>query len=71
MWKALISLIIFGSAGYWFVNEFVLKQSAKPPIEEKAKESETVEKYRDEVNKALDRQNERLKNLNPENHTTK
>lgn len=67
MWKALISLIIFGTAGYWFINEYLSKQSTKPSIEEKTEESESVEKYRDNVNEALDKSNQRLKNLNPEN----
>jgi len=66
MWKALISLIIFATAGYWFVNQYVMKQSSQPTLEEKIKENNVVEGYKEKINDNLEKGNERLNNLNPE-----
>lgn len=66
MWKALISLAIFATAGYWFVNQYMIKQSSQPTLEEKAKENNVVEDYKNKINENLDKGNERLNNLDPE-----
>ncbi len=67
MWKALISFAILAGAGYWFVNQYLAEQSSQPTLEEKAKENKAVEQYRDKMNESLEKGNERLKNLDPEN----
>lgn len=67
MWKALISLVIFAGAGYWFVTQYLTQQSSQPTLEEKAKENKAVEEYRDKINESLEKGNERLRNLDPEN----
>jgi len=67
MWKALISLIIFITAGYWFVNQYLSQQSSGPTPEEKAKENKVVEEYKDKLNENLEKGSERFKNLDPQN----
>lgn len=66
MWKGLIAIIIFVSGGYWFVNQYLVKQSSQPTLEEKAKENKVVEEYKNKLNEGLQKGNERLNNLNPE-----
>lgn len=67
MWKGLIAIIIFLSGGYWFINQYLVQQSSQPTLEEKAKENKVVEEYKNKLNEGLQKGNERLNNLNPEN----
>lgn len=66
MWKGLIAIIVFVTGGYWFVNQYVMKQSSQPTLEEKAKENNVVEEYKGKINENLEKGNERFDNLNPE-----
>jgi hypothetical protein len=63
MWNLLISLVIIASAGFWLYNELYKLNSSSTSPEEKAKESPQVEKVREDINKALEKGNERWESL--------